>query len=166
MLDIIARNALSRVKQASAEEAVPTAFGNHGIGIASVEQDRVASAMIGEQRAQANRMNFLDGQPVGTNTYGLPLPTSFPVVAQSQDPALMGAQAGVSPKMASMDANQWHTKMANTGYFSQVTPGPEDWAEMNRRALEKTASELGPTLVTLYQNNCVPEEIAENIEWQ
>lgn len=160
----IARKALQK---AASETAFPAAFGNHTAGMMDPSPNKARYTMISEMRSAGNRQNYLDDQVQGTNItqYAEGLDPRFSGISQGimagMNQVALPYQGGV--KTASME-DQWLQKMASTGLFKEVVPADEEtYAAIVSSALEKTASELVPTLIQMYNSGLIPQEIANQI---
>ena len=125
-------------------------LGSHGAGLTDPDPSRALYNMLGDQRTQANMMNFLDGQVHGTNLnpYQSVLPENDQTIAYAtHHPGMF--------KAAAVDEEELQSLLADSGLFSQVVPPDfetmdaiEDVA--NTYAQEKAASdtvELGAAML-------------------
>lgn len=171
MYDIrtLAERALLRTKQAS-EDAVPTAFGNHGAGMMNPDPSHARAAIMGEMRASANRQNYLDGQTQGTNL--IPYKGVLSERYQTISNAINNVQMNSSPEMAKtasdyqrdfvndMSSRQVEIDGGIYPLFDNYVPdSPEMFEQIIENALNKTASETSMVIAQMINNGQIPEEL-------
>jgi hypothetical protein len=171
-LDNLARRALERTKQAS-EDAVPTAFGNHGRGLVDPNPAGASASHMGSMRINANEQNYLDGQVLGTGTNLIPykglISERYQTISNAINNVPMMAQPGMDAKTASEERQDFINDMSSRqveidGYvyplFENFVPdSPEMFLQLSNNALEKTASEATAVIYQFINEGKIPQEL-------
>lgn len=164
----LSQRAFARTKQAS-EEAIPTAFGNHGSGMVNPDPSQARMSIMGEMRSAANRQNYLDGQIQGTNLipYKGTISERYQTISNAINNIPMGGD--MMAKTASEEEQEFIHEMSNkvveidgqlVPLFDNFIPDSRGmYNQMVDNTLSKTASETNMVIANLIQNGQVPVEL-------
>ena len=98
------------------QQVIPSQpLGSHGNGMSDPDNSRAAYSALVEQRAAANRANYLDGQPQGTNLlpYQSVLPENDQTIAYAMNPGF---------HKAASNENELQGLLSESGLFEHVVP--------------------------------------------
>jgi len=166
----LAERALFKAKQAN-EEALPTAFGNHGAGMVNPDPSRAQFSVLSEMRAAANRQNYLDGQISGTNLipYKGTISERYQTISNAINNVAMAGPAMGKVANHVSESESFMEKMASkvvniddqlVPVFENVVPTePAIYEQMVENALNKTASDVSVLIPTMIANGLVPQEL-------
>lgn len=163
----LAERALMRAKIAN-EEALPTAFGNHGAGMVNPDPSTARFSILQEMRSAANRQNYLDGQVSGTNL--IPYKGAISERYQTISNAINNVEMAqpVMAKAASdqeMFLNEMRSKVVDIDgqlvpvFENVVPPDAGLYQQIVENTLNKTASDVAMLIPTMIANGLVPEEL-------